>query len=109
MAVVGRYKYNGSNTEKVGSYVPNAWGLYDMHGNVAEWCFDYGGTNGGYIYDYKSIKVIDPRENESDRHRIIRGGSHAASAASCRSASRSYYDYEGMKSNYHGFRIVYLP
>jgi len=60
---------------------PNPWGLYDMHGNVFEWCADYWG-------DYPAGAVTDPVCNRKSLYRVIRGGSWAAVPEHCRSAAR---------------------
>lgn len=65
----------------VQSLAANAWGLYDMHGNVAEWCWDLHG-------DYPRTAVRDPRGADAGRLRITRGGSWGKPAWRCRSANR---------------------
>ena len=93
MTNVGRYYYNGGSeasssssisrgTAIVGSYVPNAWGLYDMHGNVREWCLDWYGS--------LESKRIDPRGASSGSSRVYRGGSWYNNASSSCSSYRSY-------------------
>jgi formylglycine-generating enzyme required for sulfatase activity len=93
MNVVGRYRYNNGGsfsqgcetnggTAAVGSYQANAWGLYDMHGNVWEWCLDWN----GHIYPGA---VTDPKGAASGPFRVIRGGSWWDDAKFCRSAFRS--------------------
>ena len=89
MAEVGRY-YGNMNDKKggydehttVGSYPPNAWGLYDMHGNVWEWCLDW------YQSDLGSDPATDPKGNTEGRYRLHRGGGWNFCASDCRSADR---------------------
>jgi len=88
---------------RVGVYKPNAWGLYDMHGNVAEWCRDW--YKRGYPGDA-------PRDNPTGpaigTRRVVRGGSYQDPAADCRSAARDYADPTARKDAV-GFRPVYAP
>ena len=71
-----------ARTSEAGSYPSNAWGLYDMHGNVYDWCSDWYG-------DYPSGVVIDPEGPSTGSDRVIRGGSWLSNARYCRSAYRS--------------------
>lgn len=79
---------------------PNAWGLYDMHGNVWEWCQDY-------MADYPTSPVTDPVGNSRELVplRVIRGGSWYDCAKSCLAANRHAMD-QVMATNYLGFRLV---
>lgn len=108
----GRYKYNqndskggySSNHTKVGSYLPNAWGLYDMHGNVWEWCLDW------WKEDLGSSAVTDPKGPNSGSYRVGRGGSWCDIARLCRSANRYSINPSSSYSNdCFGFRVVLLP
>ena len=94
----GWYDRNsGSKTHKVGQKAPNAWGLYDTHGNVWEWCWDwYGGYSGG--------TVTDPAGPTSGSLRVCRGGGWDGGARSCRSADRGRID-PGDRIFLLGFRL----
>jgi formylglycine-generating enzyme required for sulfatase activity/mono/diheme cytochrome c family protein len=94
-------------TTTVGSYPPNAFGLYDMHGNVAEWCAD------SYDEDfYKAGPRKDPRRDERPgdtlKRRVLRGGSWSNDGERCRAAARlqSPPGYAG--GNAYGFRVILI-
>jgi len=87
------------NTRSVGLWGKNnAWGLYDMHGNVWEWCQDW-------IDDYPSGRVTDPTGPESGSRRVIRGGSWDDSPGGCRCAYR-YCVSPGYRRVDVGFRLL---
>jgi formylglycine-generating enzyme required for sulfatase activity len=106
----GEFPYGGAakgtnvgKVSKVGSYPPNAFGLYDMHGNVWQWCRDY------YLDEYYQIgKKEDPHGPFSGTDRIMRGGSWADQAAACRSASRGKGREHFYCDNRTGFRVVQM-
>lgn len=77
---------------------PNAWGLYDMHGNVWEWCWDWDG-------DYSSSPVTNPTGEASGEYRVVRSGGFVFAAAYCRSASRLMAPPD-LRSGDLGFRPV---
>ncbi|MBO4545613.1 MAG: formylglycine-generating enzyme family protein, partial [Verrucomicrobia bacterium] len=102
MDEVGWYGYNSDNeTHSVGQKMPNAWGLYDMHGNVWEWCLDK-------YEDYPTSSVTDPVGPDTGVHRVKRGGSLDLIAGSCRSAYRNSYSPEG-RDFIFGFRVALAP
>ena len=89
---------NPGETMKVGSFTPNAWGLYDMSGNVFEWVQDWLGL-------YPTGSVTDPVGPASGSVRVVRGGSWDYDAESCRAASR-YDSAPGDRDSYLGFRLL---
>ena len=94
----GGYEYYYTETI-VGSYLPNAWGLYDMHGNVREWCLDYYDTlTGG----------TDPVGGTTGTQRVVRGGDYEHSAYNCR-ASYRWHEAPNGDYGYNGFRIACYP
>lgn len=96
---VAWYENNsGKETHPVGQKQPNAWGLYDMLGNVWEWCQDwYGG--------YPDGDVIDPVGPSSGSYRVSRGGSWFTDARRVRAAYRNYVA-PGDRVDYLGFRLA---
>jgi len=100
----GDYTYGdgskGPNREKtlpVGSLAPNAWGLYDMHGNVSEWCASRYGS-------YGSAAETDPQGPEEGNQRVLRGGSWRSYPGACRCGFRLRSD--GRSNSYNvGFRV----
>lgn len=95
---------NSNSTIPVASYAPNAWGLYDMHGNVREWCLD--GTYGSSS-PYSAAPVSDPYVTGGPS-RIVRGGAWTYDSNFCRSAHRLYMN-PILAGNDLGFRVVLAP
>jgi formylglycine-generating enzyme required for sulfatase activity len=95
----GGYPY----TSPVGSFGTNGYGLYDMTGNVWEWCWDW--WSDGY---YSSSPGTDPRGPTSGSYRVVRGGGWHSYAGNCRSARRGS-DSPGIRDAYLGFRSVRAP
>ena len=111
MAEVGRYKGNAGvnvtyeidtrlGTAKVGSYPPNPWGLYDMHGNLWERCLDWMGA-------YPD-SATDPQGPATGDKRVSRSGSWTAAATTCRSAARVCGE-PSLSGHFLGFRAVVNP
>jgi formylglycine-generating enzyme required for sulfatase activity len=80
---------------------PNAWGLYDMHGSVSEWCMDWYG-------DYPPGSVTDPIGPSIGTERVLRGGGSTDDARTCRSANRISLRPD-IVFDYIGFRLVVSP
>ena len=98
-----QYDHKIAGTHPVGKKKPNAFGLYDILGNVWEWCQDW------YDKDYLSGAVTDPTGPSMGRwHRVIRGGGWNRHAKYCRSASRIISPSDNRAGNL-GFRLVRLP
>ncbi len=113
---VGNYPYGNNkkgvwrkNTIAVDSLKPNKWGLYNMHGNVWEWCDDvYSGT---YYDECKAKGLVENPGGpapEKGSYRVLRGGGWGSTAGSCRSAYRGYCT-PGDRDLSVGFRLVFVP
>ncbi|MCD4654968.1 formylglycine-generating enzyme family protein [bacterium] len=95
------YRQNaGDMTHDVGLKQPSLWDLYDMHGNVDEWCWDWWGK----VY-YQTGSTTDPSGPETGMERVLRGGSWMIYPAGNRSADRGFYT-PGVRRNIMGFRIA---
>ncbi|MBQ7555470.1 formylglycine-generating enzyme family protein [bacterium] len=113
MDKVGRYLYNQNDGKggytnahtTVGSYLPNAWGLYDMHGNVEEWCLDWFNYEEiEYSFIYPLTDPVGPSVIFFN-YRGLRGGGYLFPAHYCRSAKRAW-DINDERGVYSGFRLA---
>lgn len=92
---------SAGETASVGSYLPNAFGLYDMHGNVWEWCADRWHNNYASAPTDGTAWIM----NGNSEKRVVRGGSWEINPAHCSAASRSYYS-PATRNGIIGFRVV---
>ena len=98
--------FNGNSdykTHPVGAKRPNAWGLFDMHGNVWEWCSDWYGED-----YYANSPDTDPAGPDAGVYKVLRGGCWYYDAALCRSAYR-YYITPVFRNSDNGFRLARTP
>jgi formylglycine-generating enzyme required for sulfatase activity len=93
---------NRKKTTPVGSFPPNAWGLYDMQGNVAQWCQDR-------FDKYPQQQVVDPQGAEKGGSRVLRGGSWEDAPGRCRSACRAWDSQGNRGRGAFGFRLCFFP
>lgn len=103
---MGWYKYNSDEkTHPVAQKQPNAWGLFDMHGNVYEWCQDRSDVE---MEKYSTGPVTNPTGLSDGRYRVARGGHYFEPAGECRLAHRN----RGSSNDYQeflGFRVIRTP
>jgi len=91
---------SGETTHPVGLKKPNAWGLYDMHGNVTEWCQDQ------LVHNSKDA-AVDPVGEKKNGEPVLRGGSWDDESKDCRSARRDSRP-ENYPTKFYGFRVVVI-
>lgn len=96
----GNRTYGGEQAgpKEVGRKIPNLWGLYDLHGNLNEWCGDWFGS-------YTSAPKTDPRGPSTGSNRVFRGGGWGSYGLGCRSAYRGDYSLDGRAADI-GLRLL---
>jgi formylglycine-generating enzyme required for sulfatase activity len=104
LTTLGWYRCNSdSHTQGVGQRVPNAWGFYDMLGNVWEWTWDWDGWD-----SVSGAAMTDPQKTapRTCAGRVLRGGGWNGYASVLRAATRSNFGVPSARSNLNGFRLV---
>lgn len=96
--IPSKLESNPYGTQPVGTKAPSELGIYDMSGNVWEWCYDWYGT-------YGSSAQTNPQGAVSGSYRVDRGGSWSDGAQSCRSAIRNG-SAPAYRGNFLGFRLA---
>jgi formylglycine-generating enzyme required for sulfatase activity len=86
-------------TTTVGSFPANAWGLFEMHGNLWQWCSDWHGG-------YSTKDLTDPQGPKAGKNRILRGGAWGSHPVYCRSANRNFA-HPASRTEYYGLRVCY--
>jgi formylglycine-generating enzyme required for sulfatase activity len=100
----GHFEWDQSQNTTVGRYQPNAWGFYDMHGNVAELCADVWVNSG-----YDGSDLVDPVRGGGTTGSVVsRGGSWINNARECRAASRGKSSPNAAEL-YTGLRLALVP
>ena len=92
---------SSTKAEPVGGKMCNRWGLFDINGNVVEWCYDWYG-------DYTGAKAENPTGAGEGSYRVNRGGSWRHFARDCQSGNR-YWSYPRNRFDYYGFRVAQVP
>lgn len=112
MADCAWYKDNSQSLQTVGLKKPNDWGIYDMSGNVAEWCRDFYGdyhSNDDRSTLHSYWRVTNPVNNQWSTGKVLRGGSFLDTAENCWPAVRQERFYSGKPEPGQGFRIALVP
>ena len=104
LSKIARYAVNGGQPARVGSYEPNALGLYDMLGNVSEWCRDKSSIGAVSRQSGMIDPIYDDGHDDSNRGYIVKGGNYGDLAAICRAAFRRRH-YFGNPGGWLGFRL----
>jgi formylglycine-generating enzyme required for sulfatase activity len=95
--------FETGSTKAVATKAPNAWGFYDMHGNVWEWCHDR------YQDNYEGLDTRDPKGPKAGEFRVLRGGSWFSRTGSSLRSSRRDRDHPARRNVFIGFRVAIVP